>query len=135
MIKRATENSVKQRLTEILKIKRSTLTIIAEGNENVRVTLSRQISGKTALSFSTIDIFLEKFPDISAEWLLRGEGDMYKHINNIAIQTQNGGVGNTQNMNTYTDAIELLQSEIATKNEQLRVKDSQIEKLFNLLNK
>lgn len=135
MIERATENSVKQRLTEILKIKRSTLTIIAEGNENVRVTLSRQISGKTALSFSTIDIFLEKFPDISAEWLLRGEGDMYKHINNIAIQTQNGGVGNTQNMNTYTDAIELLQSEIATKNEQLRVKDSQIEKLFNLLNK
>ena len=135
MIEREMENAVKQRLRDILRVKRSNLTIIAEGVESVRVTLSRQISGRTALSFSTIDIFLDKFPDVSAEWLLRGEGDMFKHTNHAPIQTQNGGIGNTQNVNTYTDSLELLRSEIAAKNDQLRVKDEQIARLLDLLNK
>ena len=135
MIEREMENAVKQRLRDILRVKRSNLTIIAEGVESVRVTLSRQISGRTALSFSTIDIFLDKFPDVSAEWLLRGQGDMFKHTNHAPIQTQNGGIGNTQNLNTYTDSLELLRSEIAAKNDQLRVKDEQIARLLDLLNK
>lgn len=135
MIEREMENAVKQRLRDILRVKRSNLTIIAEGVESVRVTLSRQISGRTALSFSTIDIFLDKFPDVSAEWLLRGQGDMFKHTNHATIQTQNGGIGNTQNLNTYTDSLELLRSEIDAKNDQLRVKDEQIARLLDLLNK
>lgn len=126
MIEREMENAVKQRLRDILRVKRSNLTIIAEGVESVRVTLSRQISGRTALSFSTIDIFLDKFPDVSAEWLLRGEGDMFKHTNHATIQTQNGGIGNTQNMNTFTEPIDLLRTEIAAKNEQIKVKDDQL---------
>ena len=142
MIEREMENAVKQRIRDILRVKRSNLTIIAEGVESVRVTLSRQISGRTALSFSTIDIFLDKFPDVSAEWLLRGEGDMFKHTNPATIQTQNGGIGNTQNMNTYTEPIDLLRTEIAAKNEQIKVKDEQlrskdeqIARLLDLLNK
>lgn len=53
----------------------------------------------------------------------------------VQTQTQNGGIGNTQNLNTYTDSLELLRSEIAAKNDQLRVKDEQIAKLLDLLNK
>ncbi len=129
------QNAVKQRLRLILKEKHMPLASIGAESDSLKVTLSRQVNGDTAVSFVVIALFLEKFPDISAEWLLRGEGDMYKHSNPTAIQTQNGGIGNTQNMNTYTEAIELLRSEIAAKNNQLMIKDEQIAKLLDLLNK
>lgn len=39
-----------------------------------QVTCNRQIRGDQAVSLGLIEGFLEKFDDISAEWLLRGEG-------------------------------------------------------------
>lgn len=44
-------------------------------------TLNRQFSGESAMSLNTIDAFLQHFEDISAEWLLRGEGEMIKGEN------------------------------------------------------
>lgn len=44
----------------------------------VQVTLNRQLSGKRSVSLDTIDAVLRYHTDLSAEWLLRGEGDMYK---------------------------------------------------------
>ena len=129
------QNAVKQRLRLILKEKHMPLASIGAESDSLKVTLSRQVNGDTAVSFSVIALFLDKFPDVSAEWLLRGEGDMFKHTNHATIQTQNGGIGNTQNLNTYTDSLELLRSEIAAKNDQLRVKDEQIARLLDLLNK
>lgn len=41
-------------------------------------TLNRQFSGESFMSLNTIDAFLQHFKDISAEWLLRGEGEMMK---------------------------------------------------------
>ena len=41
-----------------------------------QVTCNRQIRGDQAVSLGLIERFLEKFDDISAEWLLRGEGCM-----------------------------------------------------------
>lgn len=41
-------------------------------------TLNRQFSGESSMSLNTIDAFLQHFKDISAEWLLRGEGEMMK---------------------------------------------------------
>lgn len=42
--------------------------------------LSRQLNGGATVTFETISSILESFPDISAEWLLRGEGEMYKTV-------------------------------------------------------
>lgn len=39
-------------------------------------TLSRQLSGAREVSLSTISAVLENNPEISAEWLLRGTGEM-----------------------------------------------------------
>ena len=39
-------------------------------------TLNNQINGETSVSLSTILLILEALPDVSAEWLLRGSGDM-----------------------------------------------------------
>ncbi len=43
-----------------------------------QVTCNRQIRGDQAVSLGLIEGFLEKFDDISAEWLLRGVGSMYR---------------------------------------------------------
>lgn len=136
------QSSVKQRIKQILRSKKIQIPLLAEGDENLRRTLFRQINEETTLAISTVIFILDKFPDVSAEWLLRGEGDMFKHTNPATIQTQNGGIGNTQNMNTYTEPIDLLRTEIAAKNEQLKVKDDQlrakddqIAKLLDMLNK
>ena len=129
------QSTVKQRIKSILRAKKIQIPVLSEGDENLRRTLFRQINEDTALTISTVVFILDKFPDVSAEWLLRGQGDMFKHTNHAPIQTQNGGIGNTQNLNTYTDSLELLRSEIAAKNDQLRVKDEQIARLLDLLNK
>ena len=136
------QSTVKQRIKSILRAKKIQIPVLSEGDENLRRTLFRQINEDTTLSVSTAVFILEKFPDVSAEWLLRGEGDMFKHTKHATIQTQNGGIGNTQNMNTFTEPIDLLRTEIAAKNEQikvkddqLRTKDDQIAKLLDMLTK
>lgn len=39
-------------------------------------TLSRQLSGAREVSLTTISAVLENNPEISAEWLMRGKGEM-----------------------------------------------------------
>ena len=41
-------------------------------------TLNRQFSGESIMSLNTVNAFLQHFKDVSAEWLLRGEGSMFK---------------------------------------------------------
>jgi len=39
-------------------------------------TLNNHINGNVEVSVSTILLVLDAFPDLSADWLLRGKGDM-----------------------------------------------------------
>ena len=48
-------------------------------------------------------------------------------------QIQNGGVGNTQHMDSY--AVELLQGQLNIKDEQIKEKDAQIAQLLKLIAK
>lgn len=41
-------------------------------------TFGRYVNGDNKITVSLVSSLLEVFPDLSAEWLLRGEGDMYK---------------------------------------------------------
>lgn len=83
--------------------------------------------------FSTLEAILKANPQVSAEWLMRGKGDMFLtgeqpaanviHIDKSTRTVGGSGVagdGNTKSL------IEQISKEIATLNEQLRVKDEQI---------
>lgn len=48
-----------------------------------QVILNQQISGDRKLSLDIVFSILNSFPDISAEWLLRGKGNMYNTENSI----------------------------------------------------
>lgn len=41
-------------------------------------TLNNYLTGRRALGLDTVDSILMAFPNVSAEWLMRGEGHMFK---------------------------------------------------------
>lgn len=72
------EEAVRKRLNRLVKESGMSETAFAESVNVVQVTLNRQLSGKRSISSDTILSVLQNQKDLSAEWLLRGEGAMYK---------------------------------------------------------
>lgn len=70
------ENTLRQRITSILELNKVTVNYLSKKTGVSQVTLNKQINGVTTISAKTLLILLDYFKDISAEWLLRGEGDM-----------------------------------------------------------
>ena len=70
-------DDIKARLRKILEIKKSNVSKITEGESVKRSTLSAQINGNSAVSYDTIKLFLRKFTDLSANWLVSGMGPMF----------------------------------------------------------
>lgn len=66
---------IRKQLKDILLHYSSTLNSIAIDNA-MQTRLSRQVNGGAAITYDTILRFLDVFPDVSAEWLLRGKGEM-----------------------------------------------------------
>lgn len=42
-------------------------------------TLNNYLTGRRAVGYDTIDAILRNFTNVSAEWLMRGEGPMFKN--------------------------------------------------------
>lgn len=72
------ENTLRQRIASILSFNKITINSLSKKIGASQVTLNKQINGTTAISAKILLILLDYFKDISAEWLLRGEGDMIK---------------------------------------------------------
>lgn len=81
------------RIKEILDcVARGNASLFARDINISQVTLNNYMLGKRKPSLEVCTKILAAFPDISAEWLLRGEGSMYKsdaerHINHIDLST------------------------------------------------
>lgn len=74
------ENAVKQRIKEITSLKDISITALSKIIQVPQPTLNRQINTEAPMTLSNILLILNHFSDISAEWLLRGVGDMYKDV-------------------------------------------------------
>lgn len=70
------EEDVKRRIREVLVEYQSNPTQLSKQFGVNQKTLNSQINDVTTLSASTILLVLKAFPDVSAEWLLRGFGEM-----------------------------------------------------------
>ena len=70
------EDAVRQRIIEIFSKKNTNPTKFSKGDSALQNRISRQLRG-AVITFDTIQRILEEFPDISAEWLMRGSRDMY----------------------------------------------------------
>ena len=106
------------------------------------MTLSDALRG-TEPKFTTLEAILKAYPKLSAEWLMRGEGDMYRDDTpspQATVPTEN----KTANVNGDDNnaLLQLLRSQLAQrdeqikqKDEQIRQKDEQLKQLLNLLSK
>ena len=88
-------------------------------NDSDKRKLHNQINGTTKLSGDTILYILSIFPDVSAEWLLRGEGDMIKRehagttINLAKAEGGNANAGGTQNIGASDGEVDALKKRVA----------------------
>ncbi len=138
--------SVKKRLKSFIKNQKIAISTfekdikVSNGYVN---SISKGIGGEVLLKI------LEKFPNINIEWLLTGNGDMFKNGNisqNIVGSGSNilgngnimGGINskiNTSNSEECEHLIDKLENQIAFLTNQIKEKDTQISNLINLLGK
>ena len=114
------ENAVKERIKEVLHYKKITLSGFAGDNNALQKKLSRQINLGGGLTFETISAILERYPNISAEWLLRGNGEMHK-------------ASAPADTNQISEVGESYLKLIKTQNEQIKLQQEQINTLIDLL--
>ena len=88
-------------------------------------TLDRMLKGINALNLNCVSSILQSFPDVSAEWLMRGVGPMLH-----SLATNPDG----DRLNTLVDTIATLQEVIDAKNAQIAILTERIKQLENQLN-
>lgn len=120
------EDSISQRISKYIESSPYTLTAISRKIGVSHPTLYNQIKGHRAMSLSTVEAFLATFPDVSAEWLLRGDGEIMKAPQAAVTQNQNGGEGNSQLVN-YNGKNEAALINI------IKSKDAQIARLLGII--
>ena len=70
------ESSIRQRIKDVLSFHNSNTNQLAGDDANFQNRLSRQINHTSTISCDTISRVLSAYPEVSAEWLLRGKGKM-----------------------------------------------------------
>lgn len=70
------ENTITQRVRLVFKQKDITANSFAPIAKMQQTTISRQLRGDNPISCMLLEAVLTIYPDISAEWLMRGEGEM-----------------------------------------------------------
>lgn len=124
-----------QRIKDVIKQKARSKEMFATAVAVSVNTLDTYLKRRSKVSLDLIEKILQTYPDISAEWLLRGEGDMYRNansgnVNNYEINSHStvhkGDVSDSYN-NTSAD----LQQEVKTLKEKERLYLMQIAELKN----
>lgn len=77
------ESGVKQRVIDLAEIKCDSLSAFTKAINVGQSTMSEYINRGKKPSGVIITAILKQFPDVSAEWLLRGEGDVYKKVEEL----------------------------------------------------
>lgn len=120
-----TEESVRARIADLQKEKGFTENGLAGGDTPTQKRLNRQLSHGAAITLDTLLRILQSFPEVSADWLLRGSGDMY-HSEITGAQKVTGKNATVIGQ----QAVTLSESFVR---EMLAEKDKQISTLLNLL--
>ena len=70
------EKTVSQRIMDYLKFKRISVNALCKETGLKQSTIHGQLAGPVMLSMDTVMAIVVAFPELSAEWLLRGTGSM-----------------------------------------------------------
>lgn len=70
------DGTVFQRIKEYIDTNQISLNSLAKTLSMNQSTVLRQVKGEQTLSSNLVEAFLTAYPDVSAEWLMRGIGNM-----------------------------------------------------------
>lgn len=71
------EKTIYQRVKCVLEDKSISVNALSKQINVAQATLNPQLRGDRTLAANIVEKILEAFPDVSAEWLMRGVGTMY----------------------------------------------------------
>lgn len=77
---------VLQRVKEYIAENKLSKSAFASSINMEQTTVNNQLIGKRGLSIDLILSFLNSYPEISAEWLLRGKGEMYLQSGDVKTE-------------------------------------------------
>ena len=84
-------------------------------------TLYNYLTGRRAIGFDTVDAILKGFPNVSAEWLMRGEGHMFKSdITNQSDERLNKLIATIGEMQSIIEEKMQAITALQTENEKLK---------------
>ena len=118
-----TENDVKCRIAKIFAKNGLTENKLAGGDIATQKRLNRQLSHGASLTVDTILKILDACPNVSADWLLRGDS------NSASVNSSAVGDNNAANNNTAVNDLDATKCLIR----QLEEKDKQINQLLQIL--
>jgi transcriptional regulator with XRE-family HTH domain len=83
----------KDRIKHLMEVEHMTQQEFADFLQQSPATLSSIFNGRTRPTMNVVDSIKAKIPDISLEWLLYGQGDMYRsHPERVSEQEKAGAV-------------------------------------------
>lgn len=117
-----------QRLKEFIKYSKITERAFAIKCGIAQNTFNYYMNGQRKISYEAVEKILKSFPDLSAEWLIRGHGDM--------LLSQSGNPDKQlERMNKLIDTITTLQDTINAKTQTIEILTNKIKELELQLNK
>lgn len=132
------DNTVLQRVNEFISKSGLSITSLSKTFGIVQTTLNRQIKGETQLSASTIEAILTNYPNISAEWIMRGEGAMERINQQIGDITNSSAIGNNVNGSgnkiSHNDISDFIGIQKGYQ-DMIKKKDEQIDRLLSIIEK
>lgn len=131
-------SELNNRLLFLIQAKNTTINALSKAIGVPQTTLNKAIKSQEFASTNLIVLILDYFPDVSAEWLMRGKGEMFIAENSgssiVINNTKHTGNGdaitgsNVSKAHTIDDE-HYYRTIIAQKEEQLAAKDKRINEL------
>lgn len=121
-------DAVRNRINDVLREKGLTENSVAAGVSAVQSRLNSQLSHGGKITLDTILRILDACPDVSADWLLRGTGEMYKAAKITGANSVTG-----RNATVIGQQTAILSENFVR--DMLAEKDKQIQTLLALLGK
>jgi transcriptional regulator with XRE-family HTH domain len=128
---------MKERILALLKEKQISATKLAEIIDVQRSSISHILSGRNKPSFDFIEKILIAYPDLNAQWLITGIGEMYTHQKSLFdhnFQSSNKDKNLTSReshiQNDHNEDIELKKSETDKNNLPITGSFEEIERII-----
>ena len=113
-------DAVRNRINDVLREKGLTENSVAAGVSAVQSRLNSQLSNGGKITLDTILRILDACPDVSADWLLRGTGDMYKSAKITGANSVTGRNATVIGQQTAILSENFVRDMLAEKDKQIR---------------